>query len=148
LNIKPTNDLLIVRRLLPEQPTTASGIFLPKTEETADTPYTGIVLACGPGKPCTLQPAAKQVIDILREIIETCKSLANGHGINHGITMNCIERAEEAMKLNDESVARLPMTVKVGDKIIYSRHGHQIFRVNGEDLVTFGESSVIGIIDY
>jgi len=111
MNLKPLNDILVIKRIMDEQPRTSSGILLPPTEEAADTPYTGVVLAAGPGKPCTIQPAANVVDGALRAVV------------------------------------RIPMQVKVGDKVIYSRHGHQTFRVDGDDLVTFGQDSVIGVLE-
>ena len=41
---------------------------------------------------------------------------------------------------------RIPLTVKVGDKVLFSRHGQQHFRYEGRDLITFGEASIIGIV--
>ena len=42
---------------------------------------------------------------------------------------------------------RIPMQVKVGDKIIFSTHGHQITKVNGEELIVLRQESIIGVID-
>jgi len=46
MNLKPLNDILVIKRIMDEQPRTSSGILLPPTEEAADTPYTGVVLGC------------------------------------------------------------------------------------------------------
>lgn len=147
MNLKPLHDRLIVQRLMPEQPKTASGILLPPTEESQETPFTGLVLAVGPGKPCAMQPAGQAIVEVLQELIEASRSLATGHGINHGVTLDCIERAEDALTQHKEAVTRAPMSVKVGDRVIYSRHGHQEFRIEGMDLVTFSQDSVIGIAE-
>jgi len=69
MNLKPLNDILVIKRIMDEQPRTSSGILLPPTEEAADTPYTGVVLAAGPGKPCTIQPAANVVDGALRAVV-------------------------------------------------------------------------------
>ena len=42
---------------------------------------------------------------------------------------------------------RVPVAVKVGDKVLFSTNGHQITRVNGEELVVLREPSIIGVID-
>ena len=147
MNIKPLSDRLIVQRVMPEQPMSAGGILLPPTEETQETPFTGLVLAVGPGKVCALQPAGQAIVEVLQQLIEASRSLANGHGINHGVTIDCIHRAEDSLELHKTAVARVPMSVAVGDKILYSRHGHQEFRLDGMDLITMGQDSVIGVVD-
>ena len=42
---------------------------------------------------------------------------------------------------------RIPMQVKVGDKVIFSTNGHQITKVGGEELVVLRQDSVIAVID-
>lgn len=99
MNLEPMEDKIIVKQIKAEQPATKSGIILPPSEESQETPFTGTVLAIGPGEWSKTSP-----------------------------------------------LQRVPMTVKVGDIVIFSRHGHQKFRYQGEDLITFGESSIIGIV--
>lgn len=148
MNLKPLSDRLIVQRVMAEQPVSAGGILLPPTEETQETPFTGLVMAVGPGKPCALQPVGQDILDVLQDLINTCRNLAeSGHGIAHQAAQSCIEDAMEKMSQHSSAVTRAPMQVKVGDKVIYSRHGHQEFRLDGVDLVTFGQDSVIGVVD-
>lgn len=39
------------------------------------------------------------------------------------------------------------MTVKPGDKVLFSTNGHQITVINGEELVVLKEPSIIGVIE-
>ena len=38
-----------------------------------------------------------------------------------------------------------PMSVKPGDKVLFSTNGHQITVINGEELVVLRENSIIGV---
>lgn len=40
-----------------------------------------------------------------------------------------------------------PVSVKVGDKVLFSTNGHQITNVNGDEFVVLRENSIIGVID-
>lgn len=40
----------------------------------------------------------------------------------------------------------IPISVKPGDKVLFSTNGHQITKVNGEELVVLREPSIIGVI--
>lgn len=42
---------------------------------------------------------------------------------------------------------KVTVSVKPGDKVIFSTHGHQITTINGEELVVTRENSIIGVID-
>lgn len=42
---------------------------------------------------------------------------------------------------------RKPVDVSPGDKVLFSTHGHQITKVNGEELVVLRENSIIGVIE-
>ena len=48
--------------------------------------------------------------------------------------------------VNDEGV-RLPMYVKPGNKVLFSTNGHQITKINGEELIVLRQNSIIGIIN-
>ena len=41
----------------------------------------------------------------------------------------------------------VPVSVKPGDKVIFSTNGHQITTINGEELVVLREPSIIGVIE-
>lgn len=41
---------------------------------------------------------------------------------------------------------RIPLTVKVGDTVLFSTNGHQITKINGEELIVIREPSIIGVI--
>jgi len=42
---------------------------------------------------------------------------------------------------------KTPLTVKAGDKVLFSTNGHQITTINGEELIVLREKSIIGIIE-
>lgn len=147
MNLRPLNDMLIVKRLQPSEYKSASGIILPPVEESSDTPYQGTVLAAGPGKPCKLQPASQDLVNAMGELIQACGSLAeSGHGINHGIAKDCIARAAEALAQQHDTVQRIPMQVRVGDTVVFSKNLFQEFKLDGELVIAFGQDSVLGVI--
>jgi chaperonin GroES len=41
----------------------------------------------------------------------------------------------------------LPMNVKPGDKVLFSTHGHQVTKINGEEVIVLRQESIIGVID-
>ncbi len=45
-----------------------------------------------------------------------------------------------------EDGARVPMTVKVGDTVLFSRYGYDEVKVDGEEYYILPESSVLAII--
>jgi chaperonin GroES len=47
-------------------------------------------------------------------------------------------------KLGDDG-RNLPMFVKPGDKVLYSTHGHQVTKINGEELIILRQNSIIGV---
>lgn len=42
---------------------------------------------------------------------------------------------------------RIGMQVSVGDRVIFSTNGHQITKVNGEELIVLRQDSIIAVID-
>lgn len=45
-----------------------------------------------------------------------------------------------------EDGKKLPLEVKVGDKVIYSKYGGTEVKVNNEELLILGESDILAII--
>jgi len=41
----------------------------------------------------------------------------------------------------------VPVSVQPGQKVLFSTHGHQITKINGEELVILREPSIIGVIE-
>ncbi len=41
---------------------------------------------------------------------------------------------------------RIPVDVKAGDIVLFSTNGHQITKINGEELIVTREASIIGVI--
>jgi chaperonin GroES len=46
--------------------------------------------------------------------------------------------------LDDGRIDTMP--VKPGDKVLFSTHGHQITKIDGEELVVLRQNSIIGVI--
>ena len=46
-----------------------------------------------------------------------------------------------------ENGTRLPMTVKVGDKIIFTKYSPNEIKINNEDFLVLCESDVLGILE-
>lgn len=49
-------------------------------------------------------------------------------------------------KVGDDGTLH-PMKVKPGDKVLYSTHGHQVTKINGEELIILRQNSIIGVFD-
>lgn len=48
-------------------------------------------------------------------------------------------------KWDDDGEKRIPMEVKVGDRIIFSKYSHEEIKVNGEEYYIVAETNVLGI---
>jgi len=148
MNITPTNDLCIIRRIVDEVPTSASGIILaPSTnDEAADTPLKGLVLATGPGRPVKLSGAAVAVESALQELLDAFHAMPNAEGGPRGISLAHWQNAADAITAAQGSVQRVPMQVRAGDTVVFSRNGFQTFRIDGEDLLVCQEASILGVL--
>lgn len=49
-------------------------------------------------------------------------------------------------KWNEDGDARIPLTVKLGDKVVFSKYGYDEIKVNGTEYYIVSESSILGII--
>lgn len=38
-----------------------------------------------------------------------------------------------------------PMNVKVGDRVLFSTHGHQVTKIDGEEMIVLRQNSIIGV---
>lgn len=47
----------------------------------------------------------------------------------------------------DENGTLIRMYVKEGDIVMYSTHGHQVTKVNGEELIVLRQKSIIGVVE-
>lgn len=47
---------------------------------------------------------------------------------------------------NEDGDKRVPMAVKVGDRVVFSKYGYDEVKVGGQDYYVVSESSVLGII--
>lgn len=50
-------------------------------------------------------------------------------------------------KWDEDGEKRIPMDVKVGDRIIFSKYGYDEVKIAGEELYIVSASSVLGIIE-
>lgn len=48
-------------------------------------------------------------------------------------------------KWNEDGDARLPLEIKVGDKVIFSKYGFDEVKVDGKEYFIVGEASILGI---
>ena len=64
-----------------------------------------------------------------------------------GCSLTTWQRAEDALKLHDDGCGRLPMQVKAGDTVIFSKHGHQKFKIDGEEITSLQEASCLAVIE-
>lgn len=99
MNVEPLRDVVVIRRLAPEQ-VSAGGIYLAWDADYKED--IGVVVSAGPGKQFT------------------CTQCKASHEVK--------------------------LSVKPGDKVIFSTNGHQITTINGEELVVLREASIIGVI--
>lgn len=147
MNITPTNDLLLIRRITVDEPRTAAGIYLPPVEDSADTPMRGLVLAAGPGKPAKLQPVGEDVLNALKELVHCYHTSPDSSYGARGISLAHWQNAIDALEAAKDGEARIPMQVKVGDTVVFSKNGFQEFKINGETLIVTQEASIMGILD-
>jgi co-chaperonin GroES (HSP10) len=144
--LRPTNDLLVIRRIVEEQPRTASGILLPPVEESADTPYRGVVVAAGPGKHSKLSGAAWEVVAALTNLVDKYHAMPIITEGPRGIALQHWQRAVDALS-EHRATQRNQMQVKVGDVVVFSKNLYQEFKIDGETLIVMGEASIMGILE-
>ena len=144
-HITPTNDLLILRKLADPPPTTAWGFELPATDDHADTPLRGLVLFAGEGRQPKLSGAGRAVVEALRGLSFAANTTGGTAGRGDSLC-NALDAAIAALRDHDALPERVPMSVRVGDTVIFSPHGHQVFRIGGEDVIVTQEASVLGVL--
>ncbi len=47
----------------------------------------------------------------------------------------------------DDSGKAIPLDVKVGDKVLFSKYGHQTVKVDGEEVLVMREDDIMGIVE-
>jgi co-chaperonin GroES (HSP10) len=138
MHIQPTRDLLLIRRIEDPKPITNWGFELMPTEENAETPYRGIVLFAGAGKYSAMAPASETALNELSDLLDHYKTSI--HAVDHF-------RASKALKEARAAYSRIPMSVKVGDTVIFSKNLLQEFRIGNEVLCAMGEASILAVLD-
>ncbi len=48
---------------------------------------------------------------------------------------------------NDDGDARLPMQVKVGDKVMFAKYGGDEFKLNDEEVKILREDEILGVVE-
>jgi co-chaperonin GroES (HSP10) len=147
MNLQPTNDLLVIREVSQQTIKTDWGFELPATADNLETPYTGEVLFCGKGKHATLSQAAVDVVAALAALVDQYHKMSNIEWPSRGISLLHWSNAEKALKAHAETNQRIPMEVKIGDKVIFSKNGRQHFRIDGQDVTVCGQNSVMAVIE-
>src|SRR3954467_3627016 len=146
-SLQPLNDLIVIRRIVEEAPRSAAGILLPPTEESANTPYRGVVVAAGPGKPTKLSGAGTEVVDALAGLLKQYHLMPNQYSEDpRGFSLAHWQRAADALKNHVPFPRRMLMSVKGGDTVIFSKNLFQEFKLDGEVFVVMGEASIMGIL--
>ena len=49
-------------------------------------------------------------------------------------------------KWDEDGEKRLPLEVKVGDRVVFSKYGYDEIKIDNEEYFIVGESSILGII--
>ena len=148
MKITLTSDLVLIRRINNEAPKTSWGFELPQVEESNDTPWRGEVVATGPGKLAKMSPAGREVVDALQELVNAFKGLPHVTEGPRGISLAHWQSAIQALEDQEHSYARLPMQVKVGDIVVFSKNLYQEFKLDGEVLLATHEDSILGVLDH
>jgi len=99
----------------------------------------------------TIKPLLDRVV--VRSLTEDEAGTKSASGIIIPDTVSK-EKPEEGIvlavgdgKWDEDGEKRIPMDVKVGDRIIFSKYGYDEVKVGGEELFIVSESSILGIIE-
>ena len=133
--IKPLEDVVVIRRLLDDDPMSPGGIILPTSEDAQETPYRGEVIAAGPGKHFPSSAADRELRAAARLLIAQPES------------HRAWARLRTALAASETQRPSIPMSVNVGDTVVFSRNGHQEFRVGGEEVIVCREASIMGVLE-
>ena len=90
--------------------------------------------------------AGKDVVACLQTLVDALNGVSDDQWLGSGLTLDLIVNAENVLKRQSEAPDVIPMSLQVGDIIIFSRNGHQSFRVDGQDVLVMQEASVMGVI--
>lgn len=94
--ISPVGDKVVVRPIINDDTTTASGIIIPDSVSNKEKPERGVVMAVGKGR--------------------------------------------------YEDGDLIPMTVKIGDTVLFSKYGFDSVKVEGTEYYILSESGILGVI--
>lgn len=50
-------------------------------------------------------------------------------------------------KWNEDADARVPMSVKVGDRVVFSKYGYDEVKIDNQEYFVVSEGSILGIIN-
>lgn len=137
MTIRPTNDLLLVRRVAPAEVKTSWGFTMQGTEENLDTPWEGVIVYAGKGRKVPLTGPGEAVLNALQGVVD---ALGHMEGPE-------LEDARSALRKYKENPPLIPLDVKVGDRVVFSKNGYQSFKINGETLLGMQEASILGVLE-
>jgi chaperonin GroES len=94
-----------------------------------------------------VKPLADRVL--VKALVET-ESTKSGIIIPTTVEKERPERGEiiavgQGKRLQDGAIA--PMTVKVGDKVLFKKYGPDEIKIDGQDFLILEESDILGIIE-
>ncbi len=102
------------------------------------------------GEGTSIKPLADRVV--VRRLTEEEAGTKSASGIIVPDTVSK-EKPEQGMviavgdgKWDEDGEKRIPMDVKVGDRIIFSKYGYDEVKIAGEELYIVSASSILGII--
>lgn len=100
---------------------------------------------------CTIRPLADRVV--VRPLTDEEAGTVSNSGIiipdsakkdkpEQGVVLAVGEG-----KWNDSKGARIPMDVKVGDRIVFSKYGYDEVKIDSKELFIVSESSILGVFN-
>lgn len=99
---------------------------------------------------CTIKPLADRVV--VRPLTDEEAGNVSASGIIIPETAQK-EKPEQGVvlaigdgKWNEDADARVPMSVKIGDRVVFSKYGYDEVKVGNQEYFIVSESSILGII--
>lgn len=95
-----------------------------------------------------MSPVGENVVAALQTVLLDMHKLAIKFPYDfHGQGNENYSAATRALIENTENAVRIPMQVKVGDTVLFSRNAAQEFSFEGDRLLVSREGAILGILD-
>lgn len=122
----------------------AGSLWIPEMCQNNETLRQGIVVAVGPGDNCIEKPVDDRRITsdgrpVLKRksVTQPCPEIATGDCVEY-VTGPCLICGGDG-----KIPGRLPMTVRLGDRVLYTRRRDEEFYVNGERISLVHEQQAV-----